>query len=287
MNEIIRTVKFDYSKNKKPVDIFKEYTSMLTAFEKAETLIMKSISSSLEYKSSLETIETGSIITKIKSWIEDKEPELGNEKLQSDDIQTYISKGLKTIVDNLAQDKNITKNTIEKISLDLDHLAEETKIKETFSFTPIQTKNIIEVSKLMKDATSNLREEETISLEESDGSKLELPKKLNLQVTEKDFENTGKTLVNEATQILKVKKPDYIADSAWELKFGNVFKNIKIEDAEWIAGFLRKDIKVYPGDSIECTIKTVDEYDNFGSLISSKVSITKVWNVIKGEDEND
>ena len=287
MNEIIRTVKFDYSKNKKPVDIFKEYTSMLTAFEKAETLIMKSISSSLEYKSSLETIETGSIITKIKSWIEDKEPELGNEKLQSDDIQTYISKGLKTIVDNLAQDKNITKNTIEKISSDLDHLAEETKIKETFSFTPIQTKNIIEVSKLMKDATSNLREEETISLEESDGSKLELPKKLNLQVTEKDFENTGKTLVNEVTQILKVKKPDYIADSAWELKFGNVFKNIKIEDAEWIAGFLRKDIKVYPGDSIECTIKTVDEYDNFGSLISSKVSITKVRNVIKGEDEND
>ena len=118
MNEIIRTVKFDYSKNKKPVDIFKEYTSMLTAFEKAETLIMKSISSSLEYKSSLETIETGSIITKIKSWIEDKEPELGNEKLQSDDIQTYISKGLKTIVDNLAQDKNITKNTAKFCDID-------------------------------------------------------------------------------------------------------------------------------------------------------------------------
>lgn len=287
MNEMTKTIKFDYSKDKNPVDIFKEYTFMLTAFEKAETLIMKSISSSLKYKSSLETIETGSIITKIKSWIEDKEPELGNEKLQTSDVQAYISKGVKTIVNNLAQDKNITKNTIEKISSDLDHLAEEAKIKETFSFTPIQTKGIIEVSKLIKDATLNLGEEEVVFLEEPNGSKIELPKKINLQVAEKDFENTGKTLVNEVKQILKVKKPDYIADSAWELKFGNVFKNIKIEDAEWIAGFLKKDIKVYPGDSIECTIRTVDEYNDFGSLISSKVSITKVWNVIKGENEDE
>ena len=72
------------------VNIFKEYTLMLTAFEKAEFEIAKSISSSIRYKSSLEAVETGSIITKIKSWIEDKEPDLGNENLKKLNTQEYI-----------------------------------------------------------------------------------------------------------------------------------------------------------------------------------------------------
>lgn len=39
MNEITREIRFEYSKEKTPVDIFKEYTLMLTAFEKANHLL--------------------------------------------------------------------------------------------------------------------------------------------------------------------------------------------------------------------------------------------------------
>lgn len=177
MNEIIRELRFEYSKEKTPVAIFKEYTLMLTAFEKAEFEIAKSISSSIRYKSSLEAVETGSIITKIKSWIEDKEPDLGNENLQKLNTQEYISNGIKTIVNNLTQDKNITKNTIERISSELNRLAEEFEINKIFSYAPVQQKNIIEVSKTIKEATSNLSDGEKVYLTEANGSNIELPKK--------------------------------------------------------------------------------------------------------------
>lgn len=287
MNEIIRELRFEYSKEKTPVAIFKEYTLMLTAFEKAEFEIAKSISSSIRYKSSLEAVETGSIITKIKSWIEDKEPDLGNENLQKLNTQEYISNGIKTIVNNLTQDKNITKNTIERISSELNRLAEEFEINKIFSYAPVQQKNIIEVSKTIKEATSNLSDGEKVYLTEANGSNIELPKKINIQVTEKDLDYKEKTIENESEQILKIKKPDYIADSAWELKFGRIFKNIKIEDSVWINKFLNKEIKIYPGDSIRCKVLTIDEYDNFGTLINTKISITKVLEIIEGIEEDE
>lgn len=109
MNEITREIRFEYSKEKTPVNIFKEYTLMLTAFEKAEVEVAKSISTSMQYKSSLEAVETGSVITRIKSWIEDKEPELDEGIPRSIDVQKYISDGVRIIVENLSRDKNITK----------------------------------------------------------------------------------------------------------------------------------------------------------------------------------
>lgn len=141
----------------------------------------------------------------------------------------------------MTQDKNITKNTIERISSELNRLAEEFEINKIFSYAPVQQKNIIEVSKTIKEATSNLSDGEKVYLTEANGSNIELPKKINIQVTEKDLDYKEKSIENESEQILKIKKTDYIADSAWELKFGRIFKNIKIEDSVWINKFLNKE----------------------------------------------
>ena len=285
MNEIIREIRFEYSKTKPPKDIFKEYTLMLTAFEKAENEMVKSISASLQYKSSLESVEMGSIVTKIKSWIEDSEPELGNEKIRNLDVKKYILDGVKAITDNLSQDKDITKSTIDKMTSDLNNLAEVHKIKETFSYAPIQQKNLIEISKFIREATSNLTNDEKVYLVEESGISIELPKKINIQVTETDITSRERIIENELEQILKIKKPDYIADSAWEFKFGKNFRNIKIEDSDWINQFLNKEIKLYPGDSLRCKVLTVEEYDKLGTLVTSKVSIIKVLEIIKGDEK--
>lgn len=286
MNEIIREIRFEYSKTKKPKDIFNEYTLMLIALEKTETEMLKSISTSLQYKSSLESIETGSIVAKIKSWMEDDEPNLGNEKLGNLDLKNYLSDGIKTIVNNLSQDKNITANTIDKISSDLNNLAEQYKITDAFSYAPIQKKNLIEISNTIREATSNLSNDENVYLLEENGSSIELPKKINIQVSEKDINSKERIIENEIEQILRIKKPDYIADSAWEFKIGRKVINIKIEDTNWINQFLNKEIKLYPGDSLRCKVFTVEEYDKLGTLVTSKVSITKVLEIIEGNEKD-
>lgn len=286
MNEIIREIRFEYSKTKKPKDIFNEYTLMLIALEKTETEMLKSISTSLQYKSSLESIETGSIVAKIKSWMEDDEPNLGNEKLGNLDFKNYLSDGIKTIVNNLSQDKNITANTIDKISSDLNNLAEQYKITDAFSYAPIQKKNLIEISNSIREATSNLSNDENVYLLEENGSSIELPKKINIQVSEKDINSKERIIENEIEQILRIKKPDYIADSAWEFKIGRKVINIKIEDTNWINQFLNKEIKLYPGDSLRCKVFTVEEYDKLGTLVTSKVSITKVLEIIEGNEKD-
>ena len=63
---------------------------------------------------------------------------------------------------------------------DLDSLAKSEKLDEVFSYTPIQQKVLIDVSKSIKDATSNLVDNEKVYLTEQSGANIELPKKLNI-----------------------------------------------------------------------------------------------------------
>ena len=94
----------------------------------------------------------------------------------------------------MTQDKNITKSTIARISSELNSLAEKFEINKIFSYAPVQQKNIIEVSKTIKEATSNLSDGEKVYLTEANGSNIELPKKINIQVTEKDIDCKEKTI---------------------------------------------------------------------------------------------
>ena len=102
---------------------------------------------------------------------------------------------------------------------------------------------MIEISNLIREATSNLSNDENVYLLEENGSSIELPKKINIQVSEKDINSKECIIENESEQILKIKKPDYIADSAWEFKIGRKVIKTKIEDTNWINQFLNKEIK--------------------------------------------
>jgi hypothetical protein len=97
-------------------------------------------------------------------------------------------------------------------------------------------------------------------------------------------EESRKIVPSTQRLILKIKKPDYLGDSKWEMKHGNNKLICKIEDAVWIEKFKTKRVFAFPGDSLDCNVRIIHEYDSKLNLIRSDYFIVEVHDVIQGEE---
>jgi hypothetical protein len=112
---------------------------------------------------------------------------------------------------------------------------------------------------------------------------IELPRKIKMDETLFIGEER-KALPNTQQLILKIKKPDYLGDSKWEMKHGNNKLLCKIDDATWLEKFKSKKVFAFPGDSLHCIIQVLNEYDSKLNLKKSEYTIVEVLNVIQGEE---
>ncbi|MDJ0736035.1 MAG: hypothetical protein QNJ47_18565 [Nostocaceae cyanobacterium] len=90
----------------------------------------------------------------------------------------------------------------------------------------------------------------------------------------------NKTLEYEKSEILKVKKPDYLGESKWAFKYRKKTIEAKINDLEWLNEFRQRKITIYPGDDVKARLKIIAKYDSMGKLISTHYSIEEVIEVM-------
>ena len=93
----------------------------------------------------------------------------------------------------------------------------------------------------------------------------------------------GETIENDAELILKVRKPDFLADTLWTFKHGTETIQAKIDDKEWLGRYLNGEEAVLPGDSLRVRIHSVATYDNGQNLMKTKYSIIKVIDIVHKE----
>lgn len=92
----------------------------------------------------------------------------------------------------------------------------------------------------------------------------------------------ARTIESPETQmILAVKKPDYLGTSKWELRHGRKTIAAKIEDANWLGRFQRRQVEVRPGDALQCTVKIESLYGFDNELIVEKYTIINVIEVLE------
>lgn len=93
-----------------------------------------------------------------------------------------------------------------------------------------------------------------------------------------------KTVKSERVIVLKVKKPDFLGDSKWEMKHGSQRIVCKIIDENWIERFKNKEVLVFPGDSLEAKVLLVEEYNIKGDLVKTEYTILEILDVIQGKE---
>jgi hypothetical protein len=81
-------------------------------------------------------------------------------------------------------------------------------------------------------------------------------------------------------RIVKVKKPDFLGKSQWELKYRERAFHASINDADWLAKYQTGQVEVRPGDSLHVIVKEEVHLDYKQAIIKEAYSIERVIAVI-------
>lgn len=107
---------------------------------------------------------------------------------------------------------------------------------------------------------------------------LEPERRLDLsQISDVEIQSTERHQLHRAS--LKVKKPDLLGHSQWQLKFHDRTVPSAIEDRGWLSRFQAREVTLRPGDALICDGELTRYFDRSGTPVSERVEVTKVHGV--------
>jgi hypothetical protein len=180
----------------------------------------------------------------------------------------------------LEDKKQITERTeIEALGADLHRLAVETDVKKLPSYKRVPSSAILRDIQLITLAVEQLKPADTAKFISKNGDALF---NQSFQYHQDAVETllTKETKSIENSEILKVKKPDYLGDSMWELKYRDRVIPAKITDHNWLLEFQSRKVDVRPGDALSVILQTQINYGFQDEEISVHYRILEVKEVI-------
>lgn len=274
-------IEIDFDKNTENAGrVFRTMSELIDTFQQLDRHLVTSIDSNIETVLLLEDIEAGSI----RAWLTNKMKDVDDTALKSGDykkiIGTYLVKAKWLIINKLEGKTRITDSKeIDDMRTGLFQLAEATEVRQLPAYSPIEKNDLLKAVEGITNSLSYLAEKDKASYETANGK---ASFNLEFRYIPEEIEEliTKESLVSESQIIAKVKKPDYLGDSMWELRHGKTIVTAKILDLNWLKDFQNRKHDVRPGDSLKVRIKITQSYDYDHNLISTKYEILKVIEVL-------
>lgn len=285
MREIISEyiVKLEYDKDHDEASqIFFSLSKILSSFAQMDTLLGHTVSGSAKHKQKLISVDNGSIISKILSSMlvfDENENATIGEKPNSVEIENYIKKSKKQIIDRIQDIDN--PQMIHVIENDVYAIAKEHNINNSFDYEPMDIVALGESLVTLTSTVNDLSDTEKV-IYKSDNMEQTIPKGKVLSL--QSFKETliDETLTHKRIELLKIKKPDYLGTSQWNVKIKGKFCNVEISDKQWLKKFHNKEFYLGPGDSIRAEIIVTDTYDKNKNHIGSLIEVSEILEIIEG-----
>jgi len=281
-------IKLDFGRNtENPSRLFKSFAEMIDGLNKLDVVLAQSVNTAVESKIYLDDIEKGSIIGRFWNNLvisEDGQIDNANDKEKIEEfVEESRAESLKLISENKSSVEDL-KNLQDKIS----QIAKDKELDETLNFVEPDPVKLAKSINTVNNACKDLTEEESFTLKSPNKE----VKAIKAGTSDIDIEAVEEALaedeyINESTQFYLIKKPDFLGDSAWNFKHGNKSITVKIADNDWLSKFHSGQIPVVPGDSLKVSVKQTSRYNTNGYLISEKLEIIEVIDVIHNQRNED
>jgi len=281
--EILYSLKIDFDKNtENPSRLFKSMSLLIDSFKDFDSLLSRTLDNKINTIQILDEIKVGSLITSLKNFILiDDQKNLG-DKVNQDSVQRYYNNCKLKVFETINDNKTIDNlKIVEKLEKDLENVAIETGVKNTILYHPVDKIDLVQNLKNISDSVKDLNDSDNvIYLNDKDN-----PTKINKNC-EVHIDKIEEALIDREDEIilpliLKIKKPDYLGESKWELKFGRQSIDAKILDDNWLNDFHKRKILTAPGDSLDCNVKQINKYDKKGNLLDTIYEILNIKSIIE------
>lgn len=263
-----------------PSRLFRSFAEMIDAINNFDYIIAESVNTKVKSKIVLDDIEKGSLIGRFWNELVISENGQIDNSPEEEQIEEYIEESRAETFKFLAQRKH-TVEDLENLKEKISDIAKSKDISESFNYAEPNTLKLAEAINKINDSTDKLSVNESYELK-SPNMEVKDVKNGATKIDIEEVENalTDNEIINESEAFYLIKKPDFLGDSAWSFKHGNKPISIKILHQEWLDNFLSGNIPVVPGDSLKVKIKQTSKYNRNGYLISEKIEIIKVIDVI-------
>lgn len=159
-------------------------------------------------------------------------------------------------------------------------LAEETDVKYLSAYAPIKTERLLSHIHSINKALEPLVDGDKVSYTSLEGTAgisgdLEISDELIVELL------TSETIETTGVKIVKIKKPDFLGQSKWLLRYQGHQIESKISDIKWLAKYQGRQKDLQPGDSIKVSLCERTSYGHDGEVIHTDYEILEVIEVIK------
>ena len=275
-------IEIDFQKSSaEPSRVFRTMSGLIEAFESLDKGLVVSVDSRIEPLLLLENIEVGSL----KAWLQNRIEKIPDDVLKSGDykkaVGAFLVKAKHVVVDWMRGRTSISnRRELEGLQGRLLQLAEETQVRQLPAYMPPDTLRLIKGINEIASALKPLGPNDRALMLLPDG---QIPFNMQFDLVPDQITDllVSRKLTNESEMILKVKKPDFLGDSQWELKHGTQPILAKIEDTDWLAKFHDRTETIRPGDSIRVKLETVILYDHDNNPLSTRWAVKQVLQIIR------
>jgi len=283
IDDLLAILKIDYLEAENPARIFSAMSNLIEAFTALDVLLLESIDPNISNKIVLKGLETGSIVSLLANILEHTDEE-GIKNLDWKRIVGgYVNQARLVFLQYMQDNKGLSdKEHLEKLINKLFSLAKKTDIKVVPNYRAIPPSKLLGSMLQVKTALEVLNPNDTVTY-----STNQMTVRFNpgFEITPESISALiiKETHESEQTMILKIKKPDYLGDSQWELKHDKNTIKAKMLDLVWVAKFHRREFDLGPGDALKVKVKVKVNYGFSGEVISSNYDIEKVLQIIRAD----
>lgn len=261
--------------------VFEIAADLIHALEDVDSVLAKSVDSSIQTSMIIEDLQKSSIRILLKNLLK----AANDDALKNLDwkplVGQYLVKAKYAVLRWLDQDASVDHPPhIVDLTNEIARLARDTDVRHLPDYPPPNPTRLVQSLEGLQSVKRRFREGERLTITlgkedyhvhlEADWSPLELVK-----------DATGpKELVNEQELYLLVHKIDLLGGSQWTFKLGKASIRAAIADANWKKDYAARKVSLLPGDALHVILRVEQKYSERGELTETKHSITRVIAVI-------
>lgn len=259
-----------------PGRVFRSMARLITALSAIDGVLESSLGLKGSPTILLEDIQTGSL----KAWLRNGLEAIDDEALADLSIKRavggFLVRGKRRLLESLKENPQIeSREDVRRIQSVVAKVAEESGVKALPMYTAPNPERLLRAASHVSEAVAELASDDKASYVSDEGA-VEIGRTFAASKEQIESVLTRESRSSTAEMILKVKKPDYLGASMWEVRHGEHNWSARIEDAEWLRRFQSRDVDVRPGDSLRAIVRTDVRYGYQNEVVSEHRTILQV-----------
>lgn len=265
-----------------PSRIFIGMAEYIDTFTAIDSNLLSTFDAEIQTHLELDDIQTGSIRTIVRRVLEAVDDSALKDGNWSQVIGRFLHRAKHSLLKWCEENKQVNSTQLVKTMADeINDLAKQTHLHHIPSYRPYTPQSLVRNVQSLAEAGRVLQVSDTV-LYRACGESIAINRTITFlpDVLEELLEPESDN--KRVKAVVVIKKPDYLGDSQWELRYEGHTIRAHIQDGDWITSFRKRQFEIKPGDALRVILDIRYELDEVGKILLPQYEVKEVLGIVPG-----